>query len=294
MSLQNWILLIILSLLWGGSFFFVEVALADIPPFTLVFLRVSLAALALLAYLKLRGESIPLNLPLWSAFLVMGLLNNVFPFGMIVWGQTHITGSVASILNATTPIFTVLAAHWLTTDERLTLNKLLGVIIGFAGVVVLMMPTLDQGISLKSYGQLAVLGAALSYAFAGVWGKRFKSTPPLVNAAGMLICATFVMLPALFLLENPFALSPSFASWLAVGALALLSTASAYILYFRILASAGATNLLLVTFLIPVSSMLLGMGILEERVETLGFYGMAVIFAGLILIDGRLIKRFLR
>lgn len=294
MSLQNWILLIILSLLWGGSFFFVEVALADIPPFTLVFLRVALAALALLAYLKLRGESIPLNLPLWSAFLVMGLLNNVFPFGMIVWGQTHITGSVASILNATTPIFTVLAAHWLTTDERLTLNKLLGVIIGFAGVVVLMMPTLDQGVSLKSYGQLAVLGAALSYAFAGVWGKRFKSTPPLVNAAGMLICATFIMLPALFLLENPFALSPSFVSWLAVGALALLSTASAYILYFRILASAGATNLLLVTFLIPLSSMLLGMGILEERVETLGFYGMAVIFAGLILIDGRLIKRFLR
>lgn len=294
MSLQNWILLIILSLLWGGSFFFVEVALADIPPFTLVFLRVSLAALALLAYLKLRGESIPLNLPLWSAFLVMGLLNNVFPFGMIVWGQTHITGSVASILNATTPIFTVLVAHWLTTDEKLTLNKLLGVIIGFAGVVVMMMPTLDQGVSLKSYGQLAVLGAALSYAFAGVWGKRFKSTPPLVNAAGMLVCATVIMLPALFLLENPFALSPSFASWLAVGALALLSTASAYILYFRILASAGATNLLLVTFLIPVSSMLLGMGILEERVETLGFYGMAVIFAGLILIDGRLIKRFLR
>lgn len=294
MSLQNWILLIILSLLWGGSFFFVEVALADIPPFTLVFLRVALAAVALLAYLKLRGESIPLNLPLWSAFFVMGLLNNVFPFGMIVWGQTHITGSVASILNATTPIFTVLAAHWLTTDEKLTLNKLLGVIIGFAGVVVMMMPTLDQGVSLKSYGQLAVLGAALSYAFAGVWGKRFKSTPPLVNAAGMLICATFIMLPALFFLENPFALSPSFASWLAVGAIALLSTASAYILYFRILASAGATNLLLVTFLIPLSSMLLGMGILEERVETLGFYGMAVIFAGLILIDGRLIKRFLR
>ena len=294
MSLQNWILLIILSLLWGGSFFFVEVALADISPFTLVFLRVSLAALALLAYLKLRGESIPLNLPLWSAFLVMGLLNNVFPFGMIVWGQTHITGSVASILNATTPIFTVLAAHWLTTDERLTLNKLLGAIVGFTGVVVLMMPTLDQGVSLKSYGQLAVLGAALSYAFAGVWGKRFKSTPPLVNAAGMLVCATVIMLPALFLLENPFALSPSFESWLAVGALALLSTASAYILYFRILASAGATNLLLVTFLIPLSSMLLGMGILGERVETLGFYGMAVIFAGLILIDGRLIKRFLR
>ena len=169
-----------------------------------------------------------------------------------------------------------------------------GIIVGFAGVVVMMMPTLDQGVSLKSYGQLAVLGAALSYAFAGVWGKRLKSTPPLVNAAGMLICATFTMLPALFFLENPFALSPSFASWLAVGAIALLSTASAYILYFRILASAGATNLLLVTFLIPLSAMLLGMGILGERVETLGFYGMAVIFAGLILIDGRLIKRFLR
>ena len=288
MSLKNWMLLIALSILWGGSFFFVEVALADISPLTLVFLRVAFAAMALLACLKQRA--IPRNL--WPSFFVMGLLNNVIPFSMIVWGQTHITGSVASILNATTPFFTVLVAHWLTADERLSVNKLLGVLVGFAGVVLMMLPTLDR--SIKSYGQIAVLIAAISYAFAGVWGKRLKGTSPVVNAAGMLTCSSVVMLPMIFILENPLALTPSAQSWLAVGALALLSTALAYMFYFRILATAGATNLLLVTFLIPISSMLLGIGILGERVETLAFYGMGVIFIGLIFIDGRLVKRWKR
>ena len=289
MSLKNWILLTVLSILWGGSFFFVEVALADISPLTLVFLRVAFAAMVLLlACLKQR--SIPRNL--WPSFFVMGLLSNVIPFSMIVWGQTHITGSVASILNATTPFFTVLVAHWLTADERLSVNKLLGVLVGFAGVVLMMLPTLDR--SIKSYGQIAVLIAAISYAFAGVWGKRLKGTSPVVNAAGTLTCSSVVMLPMIFILEDPLTLTPSAQSWLAVGAIALLSTALAYMFYFRILASAGATNLLLVTFLIPISSMLLGIGILGERVETLAFYGMGVIFIGLIFIDGRLVKRWKR
>ena len=290
MSLKNWSLLLVLSVLWGGSFFFVEVALEDIPPLTLVFLRVALASLALLIYLKLRGESIPLSPPLWGEFLVMGVLNNAIPFALIVWGQTQITGSVASILNATAPIFTLLVAHWFTADERLDINKMLGVIVGFGGVVVMMLPTLDQGLSWESYGQLAVLAAAICYAFAGVWGKRLKATSAPVNAAGMLVCSSVVMLPVIFILETPFAITPNLTSWLAVVAIALLSTAAAYMIYFRVLASAGATNLLLVTFLIPVSAMLLGIGILGETVKPIVFYGMGIIFLGLILIDGRAIK----
>ncbi len=292
MSLKNWCLLIILSILWGGSFFFVEVALEDIPPFTLVFFRLALAAVALLAYLKIRGEKIPLTLPLWGTFLVMGLLANALPYALIVWGQTHITGSLASILNATTPIFTVLVAHILTTDERLMTHKLVGVLVGFTGVMAMMMPAMAQGLNFDSYGQIAVLVASISYAFAGVWGKRLHATPVIVNAAGTLVCSSLVLLPIIFVFEAPLAITPSLNSLLAVAAIALLSTALAFLLYFNILASAGATNLALVTFLIPISALLLGMGLLGETMEATTFYGMAIIFLGLICIDGRLIKRF--
>ena len=166
-------------------------------------------------------------------------------------------------------------------------------IVGFAGVAVMMFPTMDQGLSWESYGQLAILVAAISYAFAGVWGKRLNTTPALVNATGMLICSSVFILPAIFVLEAPLAITPKLNSWLAVAAIALLSTAIAYMLYFKLLASAGATNLLLVTFLIPISSMVLGMGILGETVEVIVFYGIGLIFLGLVLIDGRATKRLI-
>ena len=223
----------------------------------------------------------------------MGLLNNVIPFGLIVWGQTHITGSVASILNATTPIFTILVAHLFTLDERLEFNKLLGVVVGFIGVYVMMQPTLEEGLSWKSYGQIAVLGAAISYAFAGVWGKRLKQTSPLINACGMLTCSSVVTLPIIFIVETPLSVTFQIDSVASIIAVALLSTALAYMLYFKILVSAGATNLLLVTFLIPISAMLLGISVLGETVERIVLYGMIIIFAGLLLIDGRIL-RFVR
>ncbi|NKB71564.1 MAG: EamA family transporter [Candidatus Latescibacteria bacterium] len=290
MSAQNWLRLVILSVVWGGSFFFVEVALQDVPPFTIVFLRVSLAALALLLVIKMRGGRIPFTLSLWGSFLVMGLLNNVIPFCLIVWGQTYITGSVASILNATTPIFTLLVAHLFTSDERLTFNKLLGVLVGFVGVFVMMQPTLKEGLSWSSYSQLAVLGAAISYAFAGIWGKRLKQESPLVNAAGMLTCSSIILLPIVFTVEAPLSVTPQIDSMASIIAIALLSTAVAYMLYFKILAGAGATNLLLVTFLIPASAILLGLSMLDETVETMALSGMAIIFAGLLLIDGRVLN----
>ncbi len=292
MSLQNWILLIILSVLWGGTFFFIELALVDFTPFTIVFLRVSLAALALFAYLFLSGEKIPTGLGVWATLAVMGLLNNVLPFSLITWGQTHITGGVASILNATTPLFGVVFAHFLTQDEKMVPHKLIGVLVGFAGILVMMQPTMDNGFSFEGLGQFAVLGAAMSYGIAIVWGKRLSDTPPIVNAFGMLFVSSLVLLPTIFIVEEPLSLTPTLISAASVLALALLGTAIAYLLFFRILASAGAVNLTLVTFLIPVSALILGIGILGEDIHPMTLYGMLVIFAGLAIIDGRILRLF--
>ena len=294
MSLKNWGLLVILSVIWGGSFFFVEVALVDFTPFTIVFLRVFLAALTLIAVIYLTGGRLPVDAKLWGNYFIMGLLNNAIPFSLIVWGQTQITGSVASILNAMTPIFGVVVAHIFTKDERLTRNKAIGVLLGFTGVYVMMQPTVKDGFSLQGIGQLAGLGAALFYAFGGVWGKRLTGTAPLQNAAGMLICSSLIILPVLFIFEDPFSLTVHPASLGAVFGIAVLSTALAFMLYFRVLASAGATNLLLVTYLVPVSALILGMGLLGERVAPVTFLGMGIIFAGLVIIDGRMVKSIRR
>ncbi len=287
MKPSEWAMLVLLSVFWGGSFFFTEIALRGFEPFAIVFLRVVFAAIILVGVVYLSGQRMPSSLKVWGAYWVMGALNNAIPFSLIVWGQTHIDSGVASILNATTPIFTVLLAHFLTSDERLTIRKLLGVIIGFFGVYVMMQPELKDGFSWRGLGLIAVLGAAVSYSFAGIFGKRFKQTTPLVNSAGMLTCSSFIMLP-LVLITGAFNSSqPSVANITAIFGLATVSTVVAYLLYFRILSSAGATNVLLVTFLIPVSALLLGVGVLGEVIHLLEYAGMGCIFIGLIVIDGR-------
>ena len=289
MKPSEWAMLVLLSIFWGGSFFFTEIALRGFEPFAIVFLRVVLAASILVGVVHLSGQRMPSSLRVWGAYLVMGALNNAIPFSLIVWGQIHIDSGVASILNATTPIFTVLLAHFLTSDERLTIRKLLGVIIGFFGVYVMMQPELKDGFSWRGLGLIAVLGAAVSYSFAGIFGKRFKQTTPLVNSAGMLTCSSFIMLP-LVLITGAFNSSqPSAANITAIFGLATVSTVLAYLLYFRILSSAGATNVLLVTFLIPVSALLLGVGVLDEVIHVMEYAGMGCIFIGLIVIDGRVL-----
>ncbi len=287
MKPSEWGMLILLSIFWGGSFFFVEIALRDFQPFTLVFIRITIAAWVLLAVAFMRGLLLPSSLKTWAAYAVMGALNNAIPFSLIVWGQTHIDSGVASILNATTPIFTVLLAHLLTSDERLTKGKLIGVLVGFLGVFIMFKPELRDGFSWRGLGQVAVLGAAVSYSFAGIFGKRFKNMSPVVNSAGMLFCSSILMFP-LAMLDGAFwLLRPSLESLSAVLAMALISTVMAYLLYFRILATAGATNVLLVTFLIPISALLLGVGILGEVIQVMEYFGMVFIFLGLMLIDGR-------
>ena len=255
MGLAEWLLLVALSVLWGGSFFFAEVALAELPPFTVVLARVSLAAVALVAMVLASRQPVPRSLRLWGAFVMMGALNNLIPFSLIVWGQTEIASGLAAILNATTPLFTVLLAHLLTTDERLTSARFAGVLAGFAGVVVMIGPAALEGLAGPVLAQLACLAAALSYALAGIFGRRLRHHPPLVAAAGQVTMSTLLILPLALLVDRPWTLAPPGpATWSALLGIALLSTALAYVIYFRILARAGATNLLLVTFLIPVSS----------------------------------------
>ena len=300
MNATEWALLLLLALLWGGSFFFGKVALAVFPALTLVALRTGLAALALIAFLAARGIALPLSSALWRRFLVMGLLNNALPFALINWGQTQIDSGLAAILNATTPLFTVLLAHLVTADERLTRNRVAGVVLGFAGVVVMVGPAALRGpflgaVGLAGLGKLAVVGAAASYACAGLYGRRLAGLPPVAAACFMLVASSLVMLPVALLVDGPAGLARGLAAgtpiWASVAGLALLSTALAYIVYFRILATAGATNLLLVTFLIPVSALLLGGLVLGERPEGTAFAGMALIFLGLAAVDGRLLAR---
>lgn len=300
MDASEWGMLVALSLLWGGSFFFIGIAVKELPPVTIVTLRVSLAATALLIVCRIMGLHLPRQWAVWRAFFGMGLLNNIIPFCLIVWGQTHIASGLASILNATTPLFTVIVAHFLTADEKMTGNKLAGVLIGFAGVATIIGPAAFGGAISGLWGQIAILGAAISYSFAGIFGRRFKAmgVPPLMTATGQISSSTLMLIPAALLIDKPWTLAmPSLGTWGALIGIALLSTALAYLIFFRILATAGATNLALVTFLIPVSAILLGSLILGEQLEIKHFAGMAMIAAGLAAIDGRLpakLRDFLR
>lgn len=291
MSGADWLRLILLSVLWGGSFFFVGVAVPALPPFTIVLARVGLAALVLALALPVLRLPYPKGRRIWAALAVMGLLNNAVPFTLYVVAQGQIGSGLASILNATTPLWGVVVAHLATRDERLTRAKALGVLAGFGGVAVMMGGGLGEG---SAWAQLACLGAALSYALAGVWARRFRGLglAPLSVALGQLVCATILIAPLAALTEAPWTLD--FPGWPVFGALlalAVLSTAFAYGLYFGLIASAGAVNAFLVTFLVPVSAIALGIAFLGEALLARHVAGMALIGLGLLVIDGRAGKR---
>ena len=274
-----------LALVFGSGFSLVKLALASYGPLTVALLRVSLGAVILAAVAALRGRAWPQGARIWLSLLVMGALNNAIPFGLICWGQTHIESGLAAIFNATTPIFTVLAAH-AAGQERLTPRRLAGVALGFLGVAVLIGP---EGASHLDPANLAVLLAAISYAGAGIWGRRLRELPIEVAAGGMLTGAALLLLPAALILERPWRVLPSTASLGAIAALGALSTPVAYLLYFRLLRRVGPTNLLLVTFLLPIVALALGTIFLHERIESRDLAGLLLILGGLAAIDGRVI-----
>lgn len=292
MGAKEWALLLILSVLWGGSFFFIGVAVKELPPLTIMMLRVGLAALILHVVIRAMGQWMPRDPKVWLAFAGMGLLNNAIPQTLIVWGQTQIPSGLASILNATTPLFGVLVAHFFTSDEKMTGKKLIGVIVGFIGAAVMVGPAALQGLGNNVWAQVAVLLASAFYGISGVYGRRFKrmGVTPMMTATGQLTASTLMLTPVALLVDHSWTLTqPSPAAWAAIAGLAILSTALAYLIFFRILASSGATNLLLVTFLIPVSAVLLGFLFLGEQLEPRHFAGMGLIALGLAAIDGRLL-----
>lgn len=293
----DWGLLLALSVLWGGSFVFVGMAVSELPVLTIVTLRVGLAALALWTFVLLSGRGLPRAPRVWTAFLGMGLLNNVIPFGLMVWGQQSIAAGLAAILNAATPLFTVLVAGAVLADERITSARLGGVILGLCGVAVMVGPDALGGLSVNVLAQLAVLAGALSYAFAGVFGRRFRrlGIDPVTTAAGQVAASALILAPVTVVIDRPWGLPTPSASVLgAVAGLALLSTAVAYVIYFRLLARVGATNLLLVTFLIPVSAVALGVLFLGEQPGWDQAAGAGLIAAGLAMIDARVTTRFSR
>jgi drug/metabolite transporter (DMT)-like permease len=293
MNGRDWLILGVLALIWGGAFFFIGVAVRHVEPLTYVWLRLTIAAAAMWFYVKVRGESSTLPRQVWGAILLLALLNNVVPFALFGWGQTHIASGLASILNATTPIWGVVVAHFLTNDERMTPRKIAGVLLGFGGVATMIGPSLFTSIGTNALAQLACVTASLSYALAAVWARRFRKVgvSPLAVTTGQLTAGAAIMLPVSFLVEQPWQQAmPPLSAWGAIVALALLCTAFGYVLYFRLIESSGATNALLVTLLVPPTAILLGGLFLNEQLAAQDFAGLALIALGLAAIDGRLIS----
>ncbi|WP_271590836.1 DMT family transporter [Bradyrhizobium sp. CCBAU 53415] len=284
---RDWSLLAVLSILWGGSFFFNGAALQELPPLTLVFLRVALGAGMLLPLLRLRGISLPKSMTGWRPFVVIGLLNNVVPFSLIVIGQTFSSSGLASILNATTPLFTVVVMA-AAGEEALRMRRVAGVALGVVGVVILR----GWGIETRpgqGLGILLCLGGALSYGFAALAARRMlKDAAPLGAATFQLMASTVMMAIVVGVVERPWRLAaPGLTTWLAVLGLAALSTALAYIVFFQIIRRSGASNVMLVTLLIPVTAILLGWLALGEPISMREIVGAIIIGSALLVIDGR-------
>jgi drug/metabolite transporter (DMT)-like permease len=292
MNRRDWTVLLILALMWGGAFFFINIAVRHVPTFTYVWLRVTIAAAALWAFMKLRGRSLGMPREVWGSILLLALLNNALPFTLFGWGQTHIASGLASILNATTPIWGVVVAHFLTRDERMSPRKIAGVLLGFGGVATMIGPSLLADVGSSATAQIACVAAAFSYALAGVWARRFKrlGISPLSVTTGQLTAAAIVMLP-LMIAEQPWTRAlPPISAWAAIGALAIVCTALGYVLYFSLIDQTGATNAMLVTLLVPPVAILLGGLFLGEALEPQDFAGLALIALGLAAIDGRVLS----
>lgn len=291
MTTTEWGLLLLLSLMWGGSFFFIGVAVKTLPPFTIVAARVSIAAALLWLAAPLGGVSVARLCSQAPALLVLALLNNVAPFSLLTWSQTQLASGLVSILNATTPVFTVVIAHLFTVEEKLDQRRLAGALIGVVGVAAMIGPELLGGFAGHLVAELAALLAATSYAAASVFARRFRrlGLAPIELATGQVTASALVLLPLALAVDMPWRLpAPGPAAIAAIGAIGALSTALAYVVFFRILAGAGAVNVVLVTLLAPATAILLGAAALGERLAARDFFGLATIALGLAVIDGRL------
>jgi drug/metabolite transporter (DMT)-like permease len=295
MNRSDWLILLALAAIWGSAFMFIGVAVRHVQPLTYVWLRLAIAAAGLWLFLKVTGKRIELPRQVWGSMIVLALLNNAIPFALFGWGQTHIASGLASILNAMTPIWGVVVAHFLTHDERMSPRKIAGVLLGFGGVAVMIGPSLLSSLGANVLAQLACVIAGLLYALAAVWARRFRGQgiSPLSVTTGQLTAGAIIMFPVAMIVDRPWLhAAPPLTAWGAIAALALLCSAFAYVLYFRLIDSAGATNALLVTLLVPPVAILLGGLFLGEQLAPQDFVGLALIALGLAAIDGRVLSFF--
>ena len=282
---MNLLLLLILGTIWGSSYLFIKIIVAEVPVFTLVAGRLTLAALAMWLILRMRRPSAVRDRRIWRAYAVLGFVGLALPYWLISWGEQYISSGLASLLQATTPIFTVLLAHFLSNDEPATGAKIVGVIIGFVGVGILMLPDLRQGLQANLLGQLAIVGSSLCYAATAIYARAWlRGQPPLVSASGQLTMGMVFTLPASLLIDRPFDLSPSpsaLASWIA---LVVLGTVVAYILYYHILERTSATFVTMVTYIIPVNGLILGALVLNEQLDVTVLASLVLILVGVLLV----------
>ncbi len=293
MSSRDWGLIATLALIWGSAFFLITVILKEVPPNTMVFMRLALAVPPMLLWLHFTGERMPRDITRWWQFLILGALNIALPFILFAWGQVRLSSGLASVLNATTPLWGVIVAHYLTRDEKMTALRLGGVIIGFSGVAVMTGGDALSGSGDTAVAQLACVGATLFYALASIYAKRMgnEGLSVMQIATGQICTATVMMVPVVLLTETPWTgPMPSTGAWAAMVTLSVVSTSLAYLLYFRLIASAGATNALLIPFLIPPVAILMGALFLNETMTIGQFGGIALIALGLAVLDGRLIR----
>lgn len=292
LSPHAWLLLMCLSLIWGGSFLSVHVALAEIGPLTAVAHRTGWAMLILWGFIALKRLEIPRDPKIWGAFIVMGLLNNVIPFSLMAWAQLYIETGLTAILNAATAIFGVLFAALFFVDEKLSWRKGLGVSLGFTGVATAIGLSYLASFDLRSIAQLAVIGGTMSYALAGVWARKtIGHLKPQVAAAGMVTGASLITIPLAWVAEGPISLNLSLSTWLAIGYYAVVATAVAYLLYYRVLALAGSGNLMLVTLTVAPVAIILGAITLGEALPLNAYIGFAILAVGLLILNGRLLPR---
>jgi len=292
LSARAWAELLLLGLIWGASFLAIRIALDEVPVVTVVLHRTGWAMLVLWIVVAVMRLPVPRDPRIWGAFLVMGLLNNVIPFGLMTWGQLHIETGLTSILNAATAILAVIVAALVFPDEKLTKRKVIGVTLGFLSVVTTIGLSALTSFDPRSLSQLAVLGGTLSYALAGSWARAtLGALPPQVAAAGMLTGSTLILLPAALLIDGPIRFDLQPVTWLAIAYYALFATAGAYLLYYRVLAMAGSGNLLLVTLVIPPVAILLGALVLGEALHPRALAGFALLALGLLILNGTFARR---
>lgn len=288
MSGTAWVMLFSLGFIWGGTFFCAEILLREMTPFHIVFFRVSIGALVMLVFIHARGLKLPRDRRSWMNFAIMGLFNNALPFSAIVYGQQYITAGLASILNSTTAFIAVFLSALVLTDERITLPRLAGTSLGVLGVAVTIGVEHLSELSLTSIGQFCIIFASVSYAIASIWGRlQVQNHGVEVSAAGMLVTSSIWMLILSLLVEGVPVLATSTPSLLAILAYSVLCTSGAYLLYFALLNSAGASNTMLVTIIIPVFALLLDALALGEWVNTREALGFVIIAAGLLILSGK-------